>query len=268
MNMIDVLVATMNRNDTNFINDLNLKTNAVIVNQNKKNNKKIIHSGENTIKLISSDKKGLSNSRNLAIKNSEADICLIADDDITYNENYEKIVLDAYQKHPEADIIVFQVTRYGGSRTKKYDDKTKWLNYLSCLKVSSVEITFKRSSIVDNNIKFNTLMGSGAEFYLGEENIFLYDSLKKGLKILYKPIDIAKVDVSESSWFEGYNTKYFNSLGAAFYNMSNNFYLIFILQAVIRKRKLFSKDYSLINVVKEMLIGVKMYKKSKGKLND
>lgn len=261
MNNIEVLVATMNRNDTNFIKNINLKTNAVIINQNKKQCQEIITEGKNIIKFISSAQRGLSNSRNLAIQNSEADICLIADDDITYNEDYEKVVLDAYKKNPKADIIVFQVTRYGGSRTKKYTNKVKWLNYLTCLRVSSVEITFKRKCIVENNITFNPLMGSGAEFYLGEENIFLYDALKSGLKILYIPIDIAKVDVSESSWFEGYNKKYFNSLGAAFYNMSDKFYLIFIFQAVLRKRKLFTEDYSLMTVVKEMLSGVKNYKK-------
>ena len=34
----------------------------------------------------------------MAIQNSDADICVIADDDVTYNDNFQDTVLKEYEK--------------------------------------------------------------------------------------------------------------------------------------------------------------------------
>lgn len=267
MNNIEVLISTMKRTDYKFIKDMNISTDILVVNQNGLNDQFEIVSNSKKIRVFCSEEVGLSKSRNLAIKNSAADICVIADDDMVYIDNFDEIILRAHNQYEEADIIAFQVKRFGGERLKTFHEKPRWLNYLTSLKVSSVEITFKKDSIVNNGIKFNELMGSGSEFYLGEENIFMYDCLKKGLRILYLPINVASVDVSESSWFEGYTKKYFNSLGAAFYNMSTKFYPLLIIQAVIRKYKIYSENSSLSEIIREMFEGVRMYRNKEIELN-
>ena len=50
------------------------------------------------------------------------------------------------------------------------------------MSVCSCQITFKRKSIVDNNIFLNEMFGIGSKFISGEENIFLKEALKKKLK--------------------------------------------------------------------------------------
>ncbi|MED4016045.1 glycosyltransferase family A protein [Sutcliffiella cohnii] len=262
MNKLEVLIATMNRKDYSFVNELNLTTDGVIINQNGTVSIEQKEFNGNQLKIICSDEKGLSKSRNKAIINSSSDICVIADDDITYVDNYADIIINAHNQYKEADIIAFQVERMGVKNPKKFRGKLSWENYLTCLKISSVEITFKRKSIENNNLRFNELMGAGSKFYLGEENIFLYDALRSGLKVLYIPIKIATVDCSESSWFEGYTARYFNSIGAAYYNMSNNYYLFLIIQFAFRKRKLYKNNMSIIRSIKHMLDGIKEYKNS------
>ena len=37
------------------------------------------------------------------------DIILLCDDDVIYNDNYEKIVISEFKKHPDADLITFNL---------------------------------------------------------------------------------------------------------------------------------------------------------------
>lgn len=259
---IEVLVATMDRESMTFLDNMNLKTDVVVVNQNKQREGSEKYQSPNQFThWIDSLERGLSNSRNLALQHATADICLIADDDMIYHNDYENTVKEAYEKYPEADIIAFQVSRVGHpDRKKNYREKMNWENYITSMKISSVEITFKRKSVVEKGLKFNPNIGAGTEFYNGEENAFLYDALRKNCKILYIPVEIAEVDMSESSWFEGYTKSYFETVGAKFYNMTNRYYKILILQFALRKYKLYKNDVSMINAYKFMNKGVHKYK--------
>ena len=106
---------------------------------------------------------------------------------------------------------------------------------------------------------FNELLGAGAKYSMGEENDFLFKCLKKGLKIKYIPIKIADLYIGESSWFNGYNDKYFIDRGASFTSMSKRFSNILIVQFAIRKRKLYKDKMSVIKAIKLMLCGKKDY---------
>jgi len=260
---IEVLIATMNRKNLEFLETMNLSTNAVVVNQNKYfENSKIHGLSGNKVKLINTLDKGLSKSRNLAIQHSIADICLLADDDMIYYSDYKEKVQRAYQEYPSADIIAFQVKRIGNpERTKKFRESMSWENYITSMKISSVEITFKRQSIIENNISFNPNIGAGTDFYNGEENIFIYDAMKKGLKVLYLPITIAQVDTTDSSWFEGYTKRYFHTVGAKYYNMTKRYYHLLIFQFALRKHKLYKNNISIYSAIKTMYEGVELYRK-------
>ena len=95
MDKIEVLVATMNQNNFKLIKEMNLSTDAIIINQCEKNeyDEKIINN--NKIRMYSYNERGLAKSRNRALDKTDADICVIADDDVIYVDNYEKIILNA-----------------------------------------------------------------------------------------------------------------------------------------------------------------------------
>ena len=260
---LQVLMSTMNRDDLIFLEEVNLSCPALVVNQNTTREGVVDTEYQQLpVKLINSLDRGLSRSRNLAIAHSQADICLLADDDISYHPGYDETILHAYQDYPQADVIAFQVARVNApDRAKQFRTRKSWEGYLTSMKISSVEISFRRESIIDSGITFNTDFGAGASFSHGEENIFLYDCLDKGLKILYLPIEIGQVDASQSTWFQGYNDHYFHTLGAKFYNMSQVSYPLLILQFALRKYGQYKGVYSLKQAMSLMFSGAREYKK-------
>lgn len=255
---IEVLVSTMNlENHKEFINKMKVEESIVI---NQTTNKEIenITGGEHL--LYNYQEKGLSKSRNRAIENSNADICIIADDDLVYERGYKEIIKEGYRKYPDADIITFYVDNIDADR-RKIKRKEGKINFVKSMRIQSVQITFKRQSIIDKGIKFNENFGSGTELYMGEENIFLIECLKKGLKIYYIPITIATIQDNDSTWFKGYNKKFFYVKGIVFYKMSKVLYPILILQFAIRKRKLYNSKVKFLKAIQYMFDGVKKYKK-------
>ncbi|MBO0459362.1 glycosyltransferase family 2 protein [Enterococcus hulanensis] len=266
---MEVLIATMKRNSLDFLDEMNIKTDSIIVNQLGKIQLNSNEYKGNKLTIKNSLEKGLSKSRNLALSLSTADICLIADDDIKYVPDYEKIILDTYNEYPEADIIAFQVDRVGGERAKLFRSTMHWENRFSLFKISSVEISFKRKSIEQKKLSFNELIGAGTKFGQGEESVFLTDAYNNGLKILYVPIKIGETDISDSSWFTGYDIDYFNAKGVSFYLMNPRWYSIFFIQFIIRKYKMYRKNITPFSAYRAMLEGKRKYiEASRGEKND
>ena len=182
-NSLQVVVSTMNlQNDievNNLLEKMNIKTNYLIVNQTL--DTKVDIKNKN---VITKHELGLSKSRNVAINNANADIILIADDDVIYNNSFEKIVIDAWSKYNSADIICFYVESKNKQRPIKKIHNGK-IGYIKAMRIASFEISFRRKTILDNNFKFNENFGAGTKFNRGEEQIFLYEALRKGLKVIF-----------------------------------------------------------------------------------
>lgn len=213
---LEVLLSCMNQNDTSIIQKTNIQTDAIIVNQCDKNYIEYLEfcsekSVVCNVVFINTREKGLSKSRNMAIDNSRADICLFCDDDELLNMDYSSVIISEFENRKDADIIAFIIDR----PLKEYSKKVMNVGYLSSLKISSVQIAFRRLKVLDKSIYFNEKMGSGTGNGAGEEIRFLYDCLKKGLKIVYVPISIGKLLNSESQWFSGFNESYFLNRGWA-----------------------------------------------------
>ncbi|WP_167491751.1 glycosyltransferase family 2 protein [Exiguobacterium mexicanum] len=238
MSKIQVLVSTM---DSDFYLHHRMNTlDSIIINQTESISEEVVRK-DHTV-YYSYNEKGLSVSRNRALKHSDGEICIISDDDVKFVDRYQEKIIQAYKEHPQADVIAFQVSRSGGGRSKEFGSSFKRLNQLTIMRVSSVEITFKRESIIKNNIKFNTRFGAGAKYRMGEENLFLSECIKKGLKIYYVPIKIGEVDMSTSSWFNGYATKYFEDKGAFFKAYSPYLWPLLNLQFLLRKWKMLDNN--------------------------
>lgn len=262
----EVLVSTMNiKNQEDFeekINKMNIKGKSLTINQITKKDIKTTTILKQKNRILSYYEKGLSKSRNRAIENSNEEILLISDDDMIYSSEYEKTIIKAYEKYKDADIIAFVVENENKDRAKKILNKTK-IRYLMSMKLQSVQLTMKSKSITDNKMKFDEDFGAGSMFFMGEENIFLFDCLRKKMKIYYVPEKIAILKDGKSSWFDGYNERYFRSRGASFYRMSKVLFLPLILQFAIRKRKLYNKEMGMIKTLLEMYKGKNEYIKYK-----
>lgn len=211
---VQVLVACMNQSDFSIVKRSNIQTDAVVVNQCDKDE---IHEfdfqnaqGKTChVKFINTTERGLSRSRNMAIRNALGDICLICDDDELLEDNMEQIVVDAHKKHPDEAIITFALKR----KEHRYPVSEMRVNIKQILRTSSVQITFKRKPILDKQLRFDVIMGSGTGNGAGEECKFLMDCKRSGLNAYYVPKEIATVISENSQWHNGYSKKYFKDFG-------------------------------------------------------
>ena len=256
----EVLLSAMYLDNEDYIDTLNIHSDCVVINQcdrectRKSTREKDKQSFDVT--YIETKQRGLSASRNMALSNAASDICILCDNDVEYVQDYDRIINDAFAKY-DADIIVFFIKR--PERNCPVFDRPKRMGYLSVLKIFSPEIAIRRRRV---DVRFNELFGAGARFFLGEENLFLYDCLRKGLKVMYVPTMIAAVRDEESTWFKGYDRDFFISRGANYTAMSRFFSTALILQFALRKKKLYSDNMSMAAAIAAMFEGRRQYKET------
>lgn len=258
---IELLISTMNKEKLESLRFENIdkSTNCLVINQcgiNKNIEKK-------NLRMIKTDTVGLAKSRNLAIKYAKGNVCIISDDDVKYVEGFEKLVEDEFEKNPDIDILTFQIKTPEGDFFKNYREESFQHNHRTVLKISSIEIAFRLNAIKDNNIFFNEYFGLGANYISGEENIFLLNCIKKGLKIKYIPKTIA-IHPKESSG-KILDKRAIYSKGALFYELFG-FKAYFINFAFLfKKRKLI--NFNFLESILLIYLGMfnYVYKKNKYK---
>ena len=150
---LEILVSTNLTDNYEFIdkmfkNNSNFNNPALIINQSKKK----INFFQDNFRTIYTDQIALSNSRNLAIKNSKEAICLLADDDVIYTSDFIQIILNAFNKNTNADVITFQAINELGHSFKDYPTIKKH-DKRSISTINSFLIAFRRERIQMNNIK-------------------------------------------------------------------------------------------------------------------
>lgn len=235
---LQLLISTMNQEDYELLEKINICADAVVINQCDRVSETRINKDGNNVLWINTTERGLSKSRNLALSKATADICLLVDDDEELNPEGIAQIEDEFKKYKDASIIRFQV-RGIEKPFKKYSEKRKKLGYLSAMKISSVEVAIRRKNIIENNIRFDELVGAGTEFPCGEENVFVNQCLLKGLKVYYVPVCIANLHIGNSSWFFGHDEKYFLGQGGSFTAMNPKYGRLLILQFAIRHKNLY-----------------------------
>ncbi|WP_181573204.1 glycosyltransferase family A protein [Enterobacter sp. ECC-175] len=252
MDSIQILMATMHRKSVSEIDWDYKNTNlpVLLINQSDFIGKEIY----NNVTMLSCNERGSSNSRNMAIENATGDICVIADDDVGYVDNAEEIIRNAFHENPEADIITFQIkTPDGALFNDGYLKNKQWHNWRSILRCASIEIVFKRDSILKNNLRLDTNFGLGSKYRVHDEIIFLKDALDKGLKILYIPIPIV-IHPKESSGSD-FNDSLISSKGAAFVRLFGVKGMFLNLVFAMKKRKEYISKYSIPKFTSKMFTG-------------
>lgn len=255
---IEVLVSTMNQVDFSLIDKMNIKGNALIINQCQVNQYYEIADEKRTVKFYSFNERGVGLSRNNALMRASSDICLFADDDVVYHDQYERLIIEAFLKKPQADVIIFNVPSSNEKRSGPAQIlKNSPVHYLNFMRYGTYSIAFRREKILKANIYFSLLFGGGAKYSAGEDTLFLFDCLNKGLKIWTNTAEIGIVHHNQSTWFKGFNQKYFFDKGFFYATMSKKFSSILILQFAIRKYKIFKNEMGFLQAIKYMLAGRK-----------
>lgn len=208
---IDYLVATTGRSDLAFIQAMNIHGKAIITNQSAQYH--VTESGDYT--MITTPTKGVGINRNLGLALTKATYSLIVDDDMIFYDNATDIIENALKTYPNADIIIFNFDYVkNGNIVRSRMKKTKAINFFNCLNYGICCTLINNNVINKYNISFSTLFGGGCIYSCGEDSLFFLDCVRKGLKVYTYLNPIGQNVYRESTWFNGYNEKFFYDKGA------------------------------------------------------
>lgn len=257
MSDFEILCVTMNQCDFRKIKQMNIHSDVLFANQCDVTSYEEINFEGNIARMISSQTRGVGNNRNIALTYANADICLIADDDIVYHDDLKKIVLGEFKKHPNADVIIFNIKALHERGKQIVNHKSKRCTFFMKMPYPAMRIAFRLDSIRRNNIFFSTLFGGGCIYSCGEDSIFIKKLMQSGLCIYVTDQYIGTVDFGVSTWFEGYTKKYFYDKGAYCKAVFPKTALLWKYYYAWRFRK--EKNISYKDKIRLMSLGIKNY---------
>src|SRR5690554_346804 len=105
---LEIILSCMYQVDTSIVTKSNINSDVLLINQSDKDDYlEYINDKGFKIRMITTKERGLSKSRNMAIKYAQGDVCLICDDDELLHKDYEEKILTEFKKNVNADIIAF-----------------------------------------------------------------------------------------------------------------------------------------------------------------
>lgn len=254
-----MLVAAMHQDDLSLFRRMNLQSDAVIANQADDHGyAEECPDGAHVVRMITTPFRGLGLNRSTALLYASADVCLLSDEDVVLAEGYHQMVLDAFAELPRADVIIFnlEASGDGGTRRRKMVRSARRVRAHQVLGyASAARIAFRRSAVLRANVWFSPLFGAGSVYPMGEETLFLADCLRNGLRLYIHPGVLGYTSDAQSTWFHGYDEKYFRDKGAVFYSLSRRALLPLCAQDVIRHRAIHGTEISMLQKLRLMRDG-------------
>lgn len=250
---LEILLSCMFQSDRKLIENSRITSDATVINQCDEEKYEEYKTPNGVAKVYSTTERGLTKSRNMAIAKSNADVCMLCDDDEVFVIDYEEKILKAYNEIPSADVIIFKMV----DRPTRFGDEVKQLKFPQTMQVSSWQISFKRESLVKSGVRFDELLGAGTGNGAEEELKFLTDCEKAGLKIYYCPTEIASVGQTQSTWFKGFTEQFFIDRGATTrYILGFPLASLYAFYYILRKRNEYSSQISSFKALKSIFKGM------------
>jgi glycosyltransferase involved in cell wall biosynthesis len=256
---LQVLIAAVNQNVRDLTTKMNLQTDAIIINQDDHFAYEEIPIPDATIKAYTFAERGVGLSRNNALLRATADLVLFSDEDIILNTDYADTITQEFTAHPEADLILFNVDVDERRATYKNTafKRIRWYNYG---RYPTYSIVARTDRLHSANVTFSLLFGGGAKYANGEDSLFLHDCLKKGLRVYGSPREIGREEYRESTWFNGYNEKFFTDRGVLYHHLYGIMAKPFALRFLLAKKAEMCREIKLSEAYKFMKIGISSIK--------
>ena len=253
---LQLLVAAMNREPLLLAEEMHIDSDAIIVSQGETYSYEEVEYKGHRIRYFSMHERGVGLSRTHSLLRADADISVFADQDIVYDEGYRDKVLNAFEEHPEADVLLFNVQAAPGRETYHIKEfgRVRWYNYG---RYPTYSFAVRTAKIHEANITFSLLFGGGAPHSNGEDSLFLHDCLKAGLAIYHIPVRIGQEQPGESTWFVGYNEKFFYDRGVLYKHLYGPWARLWAFRFVYTKRKIMCTEMPWTECFRIMVKGIK-----------
>lgn len=215
---IQLLVSAVDKDAAALIRQMNIQTDAVMVNQCDRYGYEEIEDHGHKVQVFSMPERGVGLSRNTALLHASGDVCVFSDEDIVLSEDYEAQIQEAYEELPDADMILVNV-RVAPARRTYWNEDIHRVHRRNYGRYPAYSITAKRDALLRANVHYSLLFGGGAKYSNGEDSLFLKDCLRAGLKIYSHTICIGEEKERESTWFSGYHEKFFRDRGVLYHSL-------------------------------------------------
>lgn len=233
---VQVLASVMNQTMEHIVKRMRLASDAVVINQCDRLGFEEMECPGGLVRFYSFPDRGVGKSRNEAILRADGDICLFSDEDIVYEPGYAQAVSVEFEKNPDADMILFNITVKEDRQTYRITER-KRVHWYNCGRYGAVSFAVKRDSLLASGVMFSQLFGGGARYSNGEDSLFLKEFMDKGYKVYTAPVTIGReVRESGSSWFAGYNEKFFFDRGVLYRYLYGKFALPLALRFLLTHR--------------------------------
>ena len=232
---LQVLAAAVDKDAKKLAESMNLATDAIIVNQCDRYSYEEFEYRNKEIRCFSMKERGVGRSRNTALLHASGDIVLFSDEDIRFHAGYEKQVLAAFAKNPDADLITFnfKVDERRATYRNGKERPVHWYNYG---RYPTYSVAARLETLRRCNVSFSLLFGGGAKYSNGEDSLFLHDCLKKGMHLYTSTEEIGEEIYRESTWFKGYNEKFFVDRGVLYHHLYGKAAKVFALRFLYAHR--------------------------------
>lgn len=253
---IQLLVSAVDKDAAALIGQMNIQTDAVIVNQCDRYGYEEIENHGHKIRVYYMPERGVGLSRNTALLHAGGDVCVFSDEDIVLEEDYEALIQRAYKELPDADMILVNV-KVAPARRTYWNEDIHRINRRNYGRYPAYSITAKRDALLKANVHYSLLFGGGARYSNGEDSLFLRDCLRAGLKIYSHTICIGVETERKSTWFSGYHEKFFRDRGVLYHHLYGKLALPLAFRFLWVHRDKMCREVSLRQAYSWMKAGVR-----------
>ena len=253
---VQVLASVMNETLENIVEHMRLDSDAVIINQCDCLQYSETERDGHIIRFCSFPDRGVGRSRNEAIMRADRDICLFSDGDIIYEPGYAETVAREFEKNPAADMILFNIA-VEESRKTYHIVKRKRVRWYNCGRYGAVSFAVRRDSLLRSGVMFSLLFGGGAKYSNGEDSLFLKEFMKKGCRVYTAPETIGREEAGESTWFAGYNEKFFTDRGVLYHFLYGRLAPVMSLRFLLAHKGVFCREVSVAQACAWMKQGIR-----------
>lgn len=212
---LQVLVATMHRQDLSLAEQMNIRCDAVLANQADREEFAQVQTPYGKVKMITTKTRGVGLNRNIALLAADGDILMLADDDVVYYDDMPQAVTAAFRENPKADVLVFGMDILKAGEITRRQEKKHRVYPWNFMRYGTCRIAIRRSAVQRNALFFNHCFGGGCPFSSGEDSLFLKACLDKGLRIYAHDYVLGTCCKDTSTWFTEYGEKYFYDKGVS-----------------------------------------------------
>lgn len=257
---VQLLVAAVDKQPDELITAMHITTDAIIVNQCDKYEYRELEKDGCKIRFFSMAERGVGLSRNHALLRADHEISLFADEDIVYVDGYGKLVEDAFRQYPQADILLFYVKAAPGRETYTIEKAGRVYRF-NCGRYPTYSFAVKTEKVHAKNITFHLFFGGGARYSNGEDSLFIRECIKKGLKVWKVPVTIGRETERESTWFKGYNEKFFFDRGVLYHYLYGCFAKVRAARFLFAHKDIMCREVPVSRAYKWMKDGIQSAKR-------